>query len=82
MITRLHRFISAKLKAGGRLDDNNRSKKFWSKAIMFLADNKTFSLDMISGLETFAIGKAIDFKHYKAENTVNPKYEIDELIFL
>lgn len=65
-----------------RLDDHNRSKNFWNKAIMFLADNKTFSLDMISGLETFAIGKAIDFKHYKAENTVNPKYEIDELIFL
>ena len=45
---------------------------------MFLADNKTFSLDMISGLEAFAIGKAIDSKRYKVENTVNPKYEIDE----
>ena len=41
-----------------RLDDHNRSKDFWNKAIMFLADNKTFSLDMISGLEAFAIGKA------------------------
>ena len=39
-----------------RLDDHNRSKDFWNKAIMFLADNKTFSLDMISGLEAFAIG--------------------------
>ena len=45
---------------------------------MFLADNKTFSLDMISGLEAYAIGKAIDSKRYKVENTVNPKYEIDE----
>lgn len=61
-----------------RLDDHNRSKDFWNKAIMFLADNKTFSLDMISGLEAFAIGKAIDAKRYKVENTVNPKYEIDE----
>ena len=61
-----------------RLDDHNRSKDFWNKAIMFLADNKTFSLDMISGLEAFAIGKAIDSKRYKVENTVNPKYEIDE----
>lgn len=78
----MRRFISTKLEAGGRLDDNNRSKKFWSKAIMFLADNKTFSLDMISGLEAYAIGKAIDSKRYKVENTVNPKYEIDELIFL
>ena len=61
-----------------RLDDHNRSKDFWNKAIMFLADSKTFSLDMISGLEAFAIGKAIEAKRYKVENTVNPKYEIDE----
>ena len=61
-----------------RLDDHNRSKDFWNKAIMFLADNKTFSLDMLSGLEAFAIGKAIEAKRYKVENTVNPKYEIDE----
>ena len=62
----------------GRLDDHNRSKDFWNKAIMFLADNKTFSLDMISGLEAFAINKAHESKRYKVENTVNPKYEIDE----
>ena len=36
-----------------RLDDHNRSKDFWNKAIMFLADSKTFSLDMISGLEAY-----------------------------
>lgn len=45
---------------------------------MFLADSKTFSLDMISGLEAYAIGKAHDSKRYKVENSVNPKYEIDE----
>lgn len=61
-----------------RLDDHNRSKDFWNKAIMFLADNKTFSLDMISGLETYAINKAHDSNRYKVENSVNPKYEIDE----
>ena len=61
-----------------RLDDHNRSKDFWNKAIMFLADNKTFSLDMISGLEAFAINKALESKRYKVENSVNPKYEIDE----
>ena len=61
-----------------RLDDHNRSKDFWNKAIMFLADNKTFSLDMISGLEAFAINKAYESKRYKVENSVNPKYEIDE----
>ena len=64
-----------------RLDDHNRSKDFWNKAIMFLADNKTFSLDMISGLESYAIGKAHDSKRYKVENSVNPKYEIDEYDF-
>ena len=61
-----------------RLDDHNRSKDFWNKAIMFLADSKTFSLDMISGLEAYTIGKAIESRRYKVENTVNPKYEIDE----
>lgn len=61
-----------------RLDDHNRSKDFWNKAIMFLADNKTFSIDMISGLEKFAIIKAQESKRYKVENTVVPKYEIDE----
>lgn len=61
-----------------RLDDHNRSKDFWNKAIMFIADNKTFSLDMISGLEEYAIIKAHEAKRYKVENTVKPKYEIDE----
>lgn len=62
----------------GRLDDHNRSKDFWNKAILFLADNKTFSLDMIGGLEAYAINKAIEAKRYKVENAVNPRYEIDE----
>ena len=61
-----------------RLDDHNRSKDFWNKAIMFLADNKTFSLDMISGLEEYAIIKAHEAKRYQVENSVKPKYEIDE----
>lgn len=61
-----------------RLDDHNRSKDFWNKAIMFLADSKTFSLDMISGLEAYAINKATEAKRYKVENTINPRYEIDE----
>ena len=61
-----------------RLDDHNRSKDFWNKAIMFLADSKTFSLDMISGLEEYAIMKAHKSNRYKVENSVKPKYEIDE----
>lgn len=61
-----------------RLDDHNRSKDFWNKAIMFLADSKTFSLDMISGLEEYAIRKTHESNRYKVENAVKPKYEIDE----
>lgn len=61
-----------------RLDEHNRSKNFWNKAIMFLSDKKTFSLDTISGLETYAIKMANESKRYKVENAVNPKYEIDE----
>lgn len=61
-----------------RLDDHNRSKDFWNKAIMFLAESKTFTLDMISGLEKFAMIKAQESKRYKVENNVVPKYEIDE----
>ena len=61
-----------------RLDDHNRSKDFWNKAIMFLSDRKTFSLDLISGLEEYAIVKARESKRYEMKNTANPKYEIDE----
>lgn len=61
-----------------RLDEHNRSKDFWNKAILFLADNKTFSLDIISGLEEYAIIKANESKRYRVENKANPKYEIDE----
>ena len=61
-----------------RLDDHNRSKDFWNKAIMFLSDSKTFSLDIISGLEEYAIVKARESNRYTVENSVNPKYEIDE----
>ena len=61
-----------------RLDDHNRFKDFWNKAIMFLADSKTFSLDMISGLEEYAIRKTHESNRYKVENAVKPKYEIDE----
>lgn len=61
-----------------RLDDHNRQKDFWNKAIMFLSDNKTFSLDIISGLEEHAILKAHESKRYSVENSVKPQYDIDE----
>ena len=61
-----------------RLDDHNRLKDFWNKAVLFLSDSKTFSLDMISGLEKYAIQKAMESKRYTVMNSVVPKYEIDE----
>ena len=61
-----------------RLDEHNRQKDFWNKAIMFLSDSKTFSLDIISGLEEYAIVKAHESKRYAVENNVKPQYEIDE----
>lgn len=45
---------------------------------MFLADNKTFSLDMINGLEAFVINKVIESNRFEVINTANPKVEIDE----
>lgn len=61
-----------------RLDDHNRTKDFWNKVIMFLSDNKNFSLDMISGLEEYAIEKVNSIKKYNVINSVNPKYKIDD----
>lgn len=61
-----------------RLDEHNRSRDFWNKAIMFLAESKTFTLDMISGLEKFAIMKAQSSRRYQVVNSNVPKYEIDE----
>lgn len=61
-----------------RLDDHKVKKGFWSKAILFLADDKVFTLDIISGLEKYAIEQAQQSKRYTVENHVNPKYRIDQ----
>ena len=42
-----------------RLDDHNLKKDFWNKAILFLAGSDHFTLNIISGLEKYAIKKAI-----------------------
>ena len=59
-----------------RLDDHHRKKDYWNKAIMFLSDSSTFSLDMISGLEKYAIKNACLSNRYKVENGVVPKFNI------
>lgn len=61
-----------------RLDDHNTKKDFWNKAILFLADSQHFTLNIISGLEKFAIQKAIDANRYQVDNKTVPKYKISE----
>lgn len=61
-----------------RLDDHNAKKDFWNKAILFLADGEHFTLNIISGLEKYAIQKAIDANRYRVDNKMIPKYKISE----
>ena len=61
-----------------RLDDHNAKKDFWNKAILFLADSDHFTLNMLSGLEKFAIQKALDANRYDIDNKAVPKYKISE----
>ncbi len=61
-----------------RLDDHKVKKEFWNKAILFLADDKTFTLDTISALEKYSIEQALASKRYTVENKIDPKYRIDQ----
>lgn len=61
-----------------RLDQHNAKKDFWNKAILFLADSEHFNLNILSGLEKFAIQKAIDANRYDMDNKAVPKYKITE----
>ncbi len=60
-----------------RLRDHSR-KKFWNVAIMFLADEKNFTLDIIGELEKYAIEKIIHAYNFEVKNAVLPKSEIKE----
>lgn len=61
-----------------RLDDHNAKKDFWNKAILFLANGEHFTLNILSGLEKYAIQKANDANRYDIENKAVPKYKISE----
>lgn len=61
-----------------RLDDHNAKKDFWNKAILFLADGDYFTLNILSGLEKYAIKKALDANRYDVDNKAVPKYKISE----
>jgi len=61
-----------------RLDDHNAKKDFWNKAILFLGDGDHFTLNILSGLEKYAIQKALDANRYDVDNKAVPKYKISE----
>ncbi|MDL2288526.1 GIY-YIG nuclease family protein [Oscillospiraceae bacterium OttesenSCG-928-F05] len=61
-----------------RLIDHNITKDFWNKAILFSSDNQHFTLNIISGLEEYAIIKANEANRYKVENKVTPQFKISE----
>ena len=56
-----------------RLDDHNKRKNWWNKAVMFLAPDAEFSMDVVSGLESIAIRYIKEHGAYEVENTNDPK---------
>lgn len=61
-----------------RLETHNAKKDFWNKAILFLADSQHFTLNIINGLEEYAIQKAMAANRYQMDNMVVPQYKISE----
>lgn len=61
-----------------RLSDHDAKKEFWNKAILFLASDSVFTLDLISALEKFGIERAQASKRYTVDNKVMPQYRIDQ----
>ena len=64
-----------------RIEEHKSCKGFWNKAIMFLADASTFSLDVIAALEAHAINEAQRYACGRVENFVNPRFQINEYDF-
>ena len=58
-----------------RIAEHTRGKQFWDEAILFLADPIHFNLNIISGLERYAIEMAIKNSPYQVENKSVPQYE-------
>ena len=58
-----------------RISEHTRGKQFWDEAVLFLADPIHFNLNIISGLERYAIEMAMKNSPYKVENKSVPQYE-------
>lgn len=78
MLTKL--YIGQTRNGISKLDDHNAKKDFWNKAILFLADSEHFTLNILSGLEKFAIQTALDAKRYDLDNKTVPQYKISEYV--
>ena len=70
---RLRRVYAGQTTQGvDRLDSHYSKKSWWNKAVMFLAPDNEFSLDVVSGLEAKMIGYIKTHGPYKADNEIVP----------
>ncbi len=75
--SRKHIYIGKTEQGVGRLLEHDRKKEFWTHAIMFLSQDEAFTLDLISGLESYAIGQSEQAGNYKMINVQDPKDRTD-----
>lgn len=71
-------YIGQTRKGLERMNDHKSHKGFWNKAVLFLGDAEHFTLNIISGLEKYAIQKAQESNRYTLFNKVDPQYQITE----
>lgn len=60
----------------GRLYDHKAKKDFWTLAVMFVAKEEHFHLDVISALESLAIKGIVESERYDSDNKIDPKFKI------
>ena len=60
----------------GRLYDHKAKKDFWTLAVMFVAKEEHFHLDVISALESLAIKGIVESERYDSDNKIDTKFKI------
>lgn len=60
----------------GRLYDHKAKKDYWTLAVMFVARDEHFHLDVISALESLAIRGIVESERYDSDNKIDPKFKI------
>ena len=61
----------------GRLYDHKSNKSYWTQAIMFMAKDEHFQVDIIGALESLAIDGIWKSERYDSDNKVGPKCSIN-----